>query len=498
MAVINAYGMKDSDGNTVKFRDDSGGGGGGASTADAVSYSNTTSGLSSTNVQDAIDDIDAEVDDIVNVYGSKNLLPNKAISQTINGVTFTVNADGSVSTSGTSGSGATWLLCTMLYDWTNSLQAGVIYKANGCPIGADSSINICLWNEAEWVRVFAGQDVSFTKPSSIHRNVRLAIGTDSSNVNFDGLTFYPMVRLASITDSTYEPYSMTNQQITKRLSGQSNRNLMDNAWFTVNQRGSSDYNWTAAEQSDPSVSIDRMILDRWHMMDSAKKETVHLHASGGITITNNRTDDNSWFVQVAPPEVYSKYAGKTVTISVDVVSRTGSGIIWLYCHGSAFVIEKTGINAFTLTLPSTISNANACHIVLSPNTSIRIRAVKLELGSVSTLAYDVAPDYDEELAKCQRYFIHDVGKCCAGYSFGNVLRAKIPTSIKMRANPTVIVNTSGYAVGNSTGITTLGDASSVTAISENDGIRLEYGGLTVNDGTYVLDATVSLSFSAEL
>jgi hypothetical protein len=39
-----------------------------------------------------------------------------------------------------------------------------------------------------------------------------------------------------------------------------------------------------------------------------------------------------------------------------------------------------------------------------PSSPLTIRAVKLELGSVSTLAMDTAPNYATELAKCQRYF----------------------------------------------------------------------------------------------
>ncbi len=46
----------------------------------------------------------------------------------------------------------------------------------------------------------------------------------------------------------------------------------------------------------------------------------------------------------------------------------------------------------------------------TPNAELNIKAVKLELGSVSTLANDVAPNYAEELAKCQRFYYRATAK----------------------------------------------------------------------------------------
>ena len=41
---------------------------------------------------------------------------------------------------------------------------------------------------------------------------------------------------------------------------------------------------------------------------------------------------------------------------------------------------------------------------IDPGTSVTIYSAKIELGSVSTLHLDVAPNYQQELAKCQRYY----------------------------------------------------------------------------------------------
>lgn len=55
-----------------------GGGGGGASTADAVSYDNTTSGLAASNVQDAIDELASDKLDAA-PDGSTNLINNSGV-----------------------------------------------------------------------------------------------------------------------------------------------------------------------------------------------------------------------------------------------------------------------------------------------------------------------------------------------------------------------------------------------------------------------------------
>ena len=57
-----------------------------------------------------------ETSDIVDVLGAKNLLPNNATSQTVNGVTFTVNSDGSVTASGTAASNVSFVISYANYE----------------------------------------------------------------------------------------------------------------------------------------------------------------------------------------------------------------------------------------------------------------------------------------------------------------------------------------------------------------------------------------------
>ena len=79
---------------------------------------------------------------------------------------------------------------------------------------------------------------------------------------------------------------------------------------------------------------------------------------------------------------------------------------------------------------------------------VTIRAVKLELGSVSTLHLDTAPNYATELAKCQRYYQRIkvnanaiVGQGCVRNVNTSTKKAQyrifIPISQPMRKTPTL-------------------------------------------------------------
>ena len=85
----------------------------------------------------------------------------------------------------------------------------------------------------------------------------------------------------------------------------------------------------------------------------------------------------------------------------------GSNISYLRIPNEDVVV---GLNTVTGVIPNNITSLRidaACDNSLSSdeNGSITLKAVKLELGSVSTLAMDTVPNYATELLKCQRYFV---------------------------------------------------------------------------------------------
>ena len=338
------------------------------------------------NVVEQIYSLNQGLTNSLNVLGAKNLLPNNAVSQTMNGITFTVNSDGSVTVNGTASAYTQF-----------DLNSGIEYKEgkyalNGCPSGGGSNTYVI------WVRNLAitvgvtdggnGATLNVTNGDTFKASIVVYSG---ATVN--SLTFYPMLRPASIQDDTYVPYSMTNREMTPYVQSISNPNLLDNPWFTVNQRGQSSYS-------------SGYTVDRWKI---GYGDVICNVTNDGITLSSSILGSN--LVQVIEEDFYNKFiAGKDLTLSVlltdgTIKSATGHAPVNTSYYQNAvfvhitntctlFVVGKTGENEHVL-LRFTEANSNP----------VSIKAIKLELGTVSTLAMDTAPNYQQELAKCQRYFV---------------------------------------------------------------------------------------------
>lgn len=150
----------------------------------------------------------------LNELGAKNILKNNTTSQTVNGVTFTVNEDGSVTANGTA-SNTTWLAL-----YRSAIPMGN-YILSGCPNGGgDNTYRMQLRKYSDSTDVTAkdtGNGSRFEiEDSTIEYVVHIGV---SKGRTVNNLTFYPMIRYASITDDTYEPYSMTNKELTDSLGG---------------------------------------------------------------------------------------------------------------------------------------------------------------------------------------------------------------------------------------------------------------------------------------
>ena len=133
--------------------------------------------------------------------GGKNKLQVTATSQTVNGVTFTVNDDGTVLINGTA-------TATTFFGFVQSIPSGS-YILSGCPTGGGSSnyrayIGSGTGTILENI-IDTGNGCSFTLtedlPSNMGYYIRIANGYTATN-----LLFQPMIRLATETDATFAPY----------------------------------------------------------------------------------------------------------------------------------------------------------------------------------------------------------------------------------------------------------------------------------------------------
>lgn len=175
--------------------------------------------VSSNGVYVRTEEIEDEISDIVNVYGSKNLCPTFA-SGSVAGVTYTVNSDGSITAVGISNATTGFGIKS-----DANLPNGEYVMSAGADASTDLRFIVKIIKDGtpKYYEVdSANKEVSFTvdDPDSLDIYVR----TNGGNVSING-TLYPMIRCASISDNTYVPYAKTNKELTDDLTPTVAQNL---------------------------------------------------------------------------------------------------------------------------------------------------------------------------------------------------------------------------------------------------------------------------------
>ena len=143
-------------------------------------------------------------------YVGKNLFKNTASTSTATNITFTVNADKSVSITGSANTSAT----------TKDLGSftGAELKTIGSTLiltGGSQKAYLAL-RSSTWSKIIRsyGEAVNVnTSELEDATTYYMTIGIQA-NDNPDGEVIYPMIRLSSISDNTYEPYLQSNEELT--------------------------------------------------------------------------------------------------------------------------------------------------------------------------------------------------------------------------------------------------------------------------------------------
>lgn len=220
-------------------------------------------------------------------------------------------------------------------------------------------------------------------------------------------------------------------------AGASNRNLLDNPFFTVNQRG-----FTSVTATNGVYTV-----DRWKVNNGGGTGgTVSVTSQGYIQLTTGST-----YISFQQMFGANELAGKTVTMSVDDNGTIYSHSFTVPTRGSADVragtfVFKTGCSCHFFVMNTSSAYGYIFQLSIGAGYSATIRAVKLELGSYSTLANDVPPDYGEELRKCQRYFVRIASSANAfPVGFGvkdsaTIADIFVPTPVEMRVTPSTSKN----------------------------------------------------------
>ena len=154
------------------------------------------------------------------VLGAKNLLPYPyaETTSTKNGITFTVNSDGTVTVNGTATAEALFTLHRYLTD----IKLSGNFILNGCPTGGtNTTYQIYLqrrnaentgWDNPIYRDFGDGVNVTIEDGRLFDVNILIRNGATLNN-----LVFKPMLRLASNPDDTYQPYAMTNRELTEKV-----------------------------------------------------------------------------------------------------------------------------------------------------------------------------------------------------------------------------------------------------------------------------------------
>lgn len=265
---------------------------------------------------------------------------------------------------------------------------------------------------------------------------------DSANPVQSGGVYTALAGKADTTLSNLSNY----QKALHNIGGRPNRNLLDNAYlkgggsqqgggqFPVNQRGFMSVN-----------SAQQPLVDRWrtyrYVSGTATVVENGITLTGnldfGETLERNRLPDKPNI----PVTISALFSDGTLVSKTQILANNQSGeSIVTAINSTDNLIFIRGWNS-----PET----DLFFFQMNSGNSVTVAAAKLELGSTQTLAHQdedgnwqlfETPDYGEELAKCQRYYL-PVDNCgrfagCFGGT-ANDLQVFVPTPVTMRKNPSV-------------------------------------------------------------
>lgn len=217
---------------------------------DTTPTANSTKPVTSGGIKTQLDAVTNEFADITNILGAKNILPNGASTVTTNGITFTVNANGTVKATGTATADASLVLASSFY-----VGNGRKVILSGCPSGGGSSkyfMYLTNENGNTGKGYDVGNGVTVTADAD-NLGCRILIKKNQA-LGTTGVTFSPMVRPANIRNASYVPYAMTNELLTSAMEGLASRFVLEN--YTCTPSSEAGHGWnTGNKTKDGYVAI---------------------------------------------------------------------------------------------------------------------------------------------------------------------------------------------------------------------------------------------------
>lgn len=280
-------------------------------------------------------------------------------------------------------------------------------------------------------------------------------------------------------------------QITTKMF--TNPNLLDNGWFTVRQRG------------DGSFSSSGYTVDMWKI--AGGPPTITPLSGYGVNISQTI---NTAFDQIIDPNLMPFYNGKTLTLSVYTSAGifTGTGVLntSTSAYSIRFNLGTTGFRAGLYNATTSYWFARIDNITSGATINLDVYAVKLELGSVSTLANDAPSDYAEELMKCQYYFNQFTSSQQYGYIGIGIADTStsasvfIPTPVAMKYGAFSLNFSGAFSLKGASGSHTVSNMATKAMTQNGVILTITTSGMTVNETVLLQINTTNayLRLSAEL
>lgn len=221
----------------------------------------------------------------------KNLLDNTATTKISNGITFTVNSDGTVLVDGTNDTSANSSLVINRYD----LSPGT-YILNGCPSGGASNTYRLAIQETGSYSILGSIDIGngsreFTIDTTTSVQIAIFI---QKGLTINNLLFKPMLREATIADDTYEQYGASpSPDYRSKIENLEGENIcpslnttrtINGVTFTKNKDGSYTLNGTATAETTYPINVNTTTNTRTVLLKAnSKYRMLSSYESGKYT-----------------------------------------------------------------------------------------------------------------------------------------------------------------------------------------------------------------------
>ena len=257
---------------------------------------------------------------------------------------------------------------------------------------------------------FSGQIVTFTAPCDCDKvtggiviNTKIYTVCDAmgNKVTGTGGVWCAGAQVSVVLDcENRKAYIQNGKATPAQIGAASNPHIEDNWYFPnpVNQRGQTEYTRTSVSNNGVYT------IDRWRSRNG--KGSVAL-VEGGILIECSATDYHLYFEQ----DIIPTLAEKSLVFSLLVDDIEGDCYAQAHYVGGGFSTAKTltkGLASYVIPAGKSVDRI-LIQLNKATNAKVKLRAVKLEYGTVQTLAHqdedgnwvlNDVPNYAEELMKC--------------------------------------------------------------------------------------------------